>query len=117
MSGVNTSSPFAEPVPVAGGENTAESPYTDKVEIPTTGHGDGTAISPFVTEVKDDIADVEHVAEEAAHAAEAEGDVVVHDAEHDAAAAETEGKHVFTEVKDEAEKVVTEIETDVKNAV
>lgn len=47
MSGVNTSSPFAEPVPRPGGANTADSPFVEKVEIPVSEHGFDTAISPF----------------------------------------------------------------------
>lgn len=62
MPGVNPSSPFTDPVPVAGSaESTTQSPFADKVDIPTTGHGVGTGISPFAeveVEVETDGAEV-----------------------------------------------------------
>lgn len=83
---------------------TASSPFTAPIPIP--GGTATTSPSPFVTEVKDDIADVEHAAE-----------TVEHDAKADVEAAEHEGEHVFSEVKDEAEKVFTEVKTDVENVI
>lgn len=73
---------------------TAASPYTDPVPVP--GGTATTSPSPFVTEIKADIADVEHEAEHLAGEAEHEAETVVTDVKSDA-------EHIFTEVKDDIE--------------